>query len=1316
MINAALASFTTANLSEEILQSNKYKEVRREWLQEEKLSDCSDYFHRLYAEGFLFWSLPPSKLVKFIHHDDNKYALNNAIKYQDCWGFRSYKVVDGKVSDELDTKVQIKIPKDAQDKDQKYLDQKWEREGGERKKAAKYKSSQGTTAPIFLMPIADRDHPLVVENKNAPKTLVDWNYIKDHPEIPIIIIEGGKKGAILAAYGYIVIVLPGVWQGLKKCEDYGKQIEETIALFASKKRQFYICFDNDPIEKKNTRESVGMALHQLARNLKFKTGVTPKVITWDYDSKGADDLIAEYGITPFHIAYSQAMTLGEWEALHFTRIYGKPDYEFEERYFPNDINTIPIDFNSVTKLLITAIQGAGKTIYIGMLINYFISKGYIIVALTSSDTLKNENAEIWGLNTIENLWNGSPKVGRYPLGVMGCGDSAKKIKAKVEELKSLHDKKVILIADECDQLFTHIETSTTEIEKDLATNRQIIKSMIEDCYLFIAADADMSGLTWDLINKIKGGKSYWINNKLLYRNRVLTLWDNPYKMTELGLLKVAKSDTSKGIVVTTQGGTPGSTYGTYTLENFLADKLDTDSETIDKEYITGLVNESNECQRIYDVLSCCGREIAILNRTTVSDPKHPCYGVTKDSTTLNKFLSDLSKRGGIAIISNLLPTGVSIKEGHNFGYEFSYGQGVNTPTGFIQHFNRVRGDDVERHIYVTEHATFRLQGNGSATYRGILWGEHIAEKRQRNALEKYYDIKIDSLEEDYLLDVYSAKIRARNNLGYLSYREWVIGLLKYKWQYQIRSSDNYIDLRTVTHKVSELELKQHSEIIYTDDDLNNYDPNNKKALSMSSSNAEKKAYIRIARAKPLNPDEYKKLKTKEKIGEYDQLTKEITKITPDESDRLLKTEFIEHTGGAIPCTGENIYKYHKEGYLSKLRLMYYCTLKQSAIGELDAIAIEFKVKNKKSISRKTFGGRIAAKYAFLKDMGCEPLLNALKDANLLVSNNTTFDPSVKKSHILLNMELFHPDFFTLEISKDIQIDPSKYERSIQNPINDGSGDVLAFRILKSESWLKIWNNFKKHSGECKALLGFTPSEKSFIPFVKGLLGCFAMGCISTGNGKKASYYLSGFDYRVDFWQFLDQRSSQILEDESINKLLLGKLESGDAVTTYIKNAVAGLPALGESITLSELAEWGSMQQPVIDALQTALDAGYEAYGVARGKLFENMGANQPNPILNRIISDAITDFEVQNKVKLAKLSPIFWSSKEALNNKDLWIREIENKNPAALLIDRIRRGVNATQAFITECRDTYQRYSQCFDSWIDQRLISPSEYQAVRGS
>ncbi|MFM6139743.1 MAG: DUF3854 domain-containing protein, partial [Sphaerospermopsis kisseleviana] len=162
-----------------------------------------------------------------------------------------------------------------------------------------------------------------------------WEQVKHDFSIPIIIIEGAKKGAVLAAHGYFVIVLPGVWQGLKK-EEYGKEINQVIDQFCCKGRQFYICFDNDPIDKKNTREGVGLALLQLGKKLQQKTLCKAQVITWEhYQEKGADDLVAEHGIEAFNIAYRRAKPLGEWEALHSYAIYEKPDLEFNDKYFPD---------------------------------------------------------------------------------------------------------------------------------------------------------------------------------------------------------------------------------------------------------------------------------------------------------------------------------------------------------------------------------------------------------------------------------------------------------------------------------------------------------------------------------------------------------------------------------------------------------------------------------------------------------------------------------------------------------------------------------------------------------------------------------------------------------------------------------------------------------------------------------------------------------------------------------------------------------------------------------------------------------------------
>ncbi|MFM6003999.1 MAG: DUF3854 domain-containing protein, partial [Sphaerospermopsis kisseleviana] len=397
--------------------------------------------------------IPVAVLAKLLYQDNQQNAIKRAYKYRNCWAFKS----------QLDV-VQIKVPRDVQAETQKYYIEKHRREGGELKKAPKYLSSQGVAAPIFLMPIEKRDHQNVVNNPNVLDfTASNWEEVRHNVQVPIIIIEGAKKGAVLAAHGYFILVLPGVWQGLKKGEEYGKEINQIIDQFCSVGRQFYICFDNDPIEKKATREGVGLALLQLGKKLAQKSKISPRIITWEhYQEKGADDLVAEHGIEAFNIAYRRAKPLGEWEALHSYAIYEKPDLEFNDKYFPDF--DIPSD---IAKALIVGTQGTGKSRQIKSLISKYVKQGYGIVAITMSDSLKKQSCDKWGLHTIEAVWNGNIDKSSYfdhqlslgekpsrlksktATGFMGCADSMYKLHTKIKEF--LDDgmvKGFILILDE----------------------------------------------------------------------------------------------------------------------------------------------------------------------------------------------------------------------------------------------------------------------------------------------------------------------------------------------------------------------------------------------------------------------------------------------------------------------------------------------------------------------------------------------------------------------------------------------------------------------------------------------------------------------------------------------------------------------------------------------------------------------------------------------------------------------------------------------------------------------------------------------------
>ena len=1241
--------------------------------------------------------MPTQELAKLLYQDpkNQKYATKNAYRYRDCWLFRTTRTLEGEPSTQIEV-CQIKVPKDVQEETQKYYNEKHRREGGELKKAGKYLSSQGVAAPIFLMPIADRDHSLVVNNPNLlhsnPKGLdmnaTTWEQVIRNPTIPIIIIEGAKKGAVLAAHGYFVIVLPGVWQGLKKCEEYGKEINEVIDQFCTYGRQFYICFDNDPIEKKGTKESVGLALLQLGIKLQNKTTCRTKVITWEqYQEKGADDLVAEHGIDAFHIAYRFAKTLGEWESIHAYAIYEKPDLEFNDRYFPDF--DIP---DAVTKALIVGTQGTGKSRQLRRLIKKWLKKGYAVVAVTMSDSLKKHSCDKWELNTIEALWNNAPNKTRSQVGFMGCADSMYKLYTKIKELVDNGAVKgFILILDEVEALFDHINCSTTEVSKNLPENIRMFRDLIHDCHLLIAADADASGMTWDLINNLKGGEKYYIKNHYKHYNRTVIKWSNYYEMINVGLLKVANSNTTKGIIITTQGGKEGSKTGAYTLDDVLAGNLDNGD----------MEQDHNNAMDAYKLLECSGRKIWVITARTISDKKHPCYQVIKDETTFNNFIQRAGENGDIVIISNVIPTGFSIDEPHNFGYQFSFGTGVNNPVGFVQHINRLRGDDVERHIAVCTRSSAKY-GNGSTTYKGILAGINFVAKSNRSALKEWFNIDVDDIQEDNQFAVYSTRIFARNNAASQDYESWVTGRLKYVCGYNVINSEEWLKDRTESVD----NPNPVGEIIYSEDEVRELDKGIGSIKGKIKKHAARdmiKRYQRAADQEPCTPDEYKFLQEKKRKGVIGD-NGELERLTPQEEDRLLRAEFVEHTGGTLPVTAENLRKYDQDGFLGKLRLFHHATTGRDQVGELSALALERACKGRNQVIRKTNQKLIAGKLKYLSDNGCDDLLDLLYQITLSQSTDQNF----YINYINRNLDQNFDQFFALDIPND----PNNSELSKEGL----GGDVVRIEVLP-RGFDNIRQAFRNTSYACKQLLGVQPATEYSTSFARQFLGLFGLEIERVGKRRSEKYYLIVPQDAHLYLNFLQERSQpkplMAAENQKTMDLIIDKSNNGDAVTSYIKDAVAGLPALEDSTTLLDLVSWGTLQNPVLTTLKTALDTGYEAYSDARQELFSDM--ENGNPTLNRIISDGISSFEVQNREKIAKIQPIFYSSKEALNNKDLWVREIDNCNPAALLIDKIRRGVDATQSFVKECREVYQNYSQAFDSWLSQKFISPSEYLAVQG-
>ncbi|BAZ18955.1 hypothetical protein NIES4071_108400 (plasmid) [Calothrix sp. NIES-4071] len=118
--------------------------------------------------------------------------------------------------------------------------------------------------------------------------LVFWEWVKKHPEIPIILCEGEKKAACLLSMGFVAIALPGIWNGRVGKKDFDERLHPDLIPMCQKGRQFIILFDYE--SKQNTRWSVYQATLRTGEAIEA-TGCTCEVALLPGPEKGVDDFV-----------------------------------------------------------------------------------------------------------------------------------------------------------------------------------------------------------------------------------------------------------------------------------------------------------------------------------------------------------------------------------------------------------------------------------------------------------------------------------------------------------------------------------------------------------------------------------------------------------------------------------------------------------------------------------------------------------------------------------------------------------------------------------------------------------------------------------------------------------------------------------------------------------------------------------------------------------------------------------------------------------------------------------------------------------------
>ena len=185
----------------------------------------------------------------------------------------------------------------------------WKKAG----KVQKYLGAVDEAPRLYCANVPEATWAVIAARYGVEKTGNDfWEWILDHPEIPVIITEGEKKSLSGLSVGYAVLSLPGIDSGYKSSSDNddgsGSQLSliPDLQALATEGRTIYIAFDRD--SNPQTVKRVQKSRQKLAR-LFAEVGCETLSIKWDGQFKGLDDFIFGAGQEALDRAIESAQSL-----------------------------------------------------------------------------------------------------------------------------------------------------------------------------------------------------------------------------------------------------------------------------------------------------------------------------------------------------------------------------------------------------------------------------------------------------------------------------------------------------------------------------------------------------------------------------------------------------------------------------------------------------------------------------------------------------------------------------------------------------------------------------------------------------------------------------------------------------------------------------------------------------------------------------------------------------------------------------------------------------------------------------------------------
>ncbi|BAU64039.1 hypothetical protein STA3757_14080 [Stanieria sp. NIES-3757] len=568
-----------------------------------------------------------------------------------------------------------------------------------------------------------------------------WQWLIEHPEIPLCITEGAKKAGALLSAGYVAVGLPGINNGYRTPKDEtGKRIGKSYLIaqlqeLVKQQREVYFVFDQDT--KPNTIKAVNTAIKKTGYLLE-QFGCTVKVVNWKSSlGKGVDDLIANHSQSAFECAYHNALTFDTWKAQAWNRLTHLPQLELNCAYL-SSVN-LP---DSAQLIGIKSPKGTGKTKFLEKIVADAITLEQKVLVIGHRIQLVQALCQRFNLNYVTEI---KANLTSDEIGFGLCIDSLHPNSQAQFNPSDWSDSIVIL--DEVEQVIWHCLNSSTCKTNRVAILRSLkllLQNVLTGKGKVYAVDADLSDISLDYLISLSGTT---IEPYIIYNDwqpssqsawQVYNYQDSTPKKIVKDLEKYIKQGGKPMVCLSAQKLT--SKWGTRTLEAYFRKKFP-------------------------------HKKILRLDSESLADPQHPAYGCI---TKLNEVLSNYE----VVLASPSIETGISIELSNHFTSVWCIAQGIQGENAVRQTLARVRAN-IPRYLWCATYGFNRI-GNGSTSIPSLLTSGHRLTQLnirllQQSDFESLEDIDTGFQAESLLC---WAKMAVRYNASMINYRESILSALR----------------------------------------------------------------------------------------------------------------------------------------------------------------------------------------------------------------------------------------------------------------------------------------------------------------------------------------------------------------------------------------------------------------------------------------------------------------------------------------------------------------------------------------------------------